>query len=65
VGASTASVHFARWAIGSGLSANEFTRLANFLGGWSYVSTMATKYRADQLTERAYEAGLKIQEARS
>ena len=56
---------FARWAIRSGLAANEFQRLANFLGGWSFVSTMATEYRADQLTEEAYKAGLKIQEARS
>lgn len=56
---------FARWAITSGLAANEFHRLANFLGGWSYVSQMATEYRADQLTEEAYKAGLKIQETRA
>ncbi|MGN0931694.1 tyrosine-type recombinase/integrase [Falsigemmobacter intermedius] len=55
----------ANWAIETGINAEEFARFANHLGGWSYISKMATNYRADHLTEEAYKAGVLIQEARS
>ncbi|WP_096785742.1 tyrosine-type recombinase/integrase [Rhodobacter sp. CZR27] len=39
----------ADWAIAAGISAADFARFANFLGGWSYLSTMAAEYRGDLL----------------
>lgn len=57
--------NLADWAVSTGITAAEFERFANNLGGWSYVSRMASEYRGDHLTEAAYQAGLKIQGSRS
>ena len=57
--------NLATWAVENGISADDFERFANNLGGWSYVSRMAAEYRGDQLTEAAYHAGFKVQETRS
>lgn len=57
--------NLADWAIASGISAEDFARFANFLGGWSYLSKMAAEYRGDHLTEAAFKAGLLVQEGRS
>lgn len=57
--------NLADWAVSTGITAAEFERFANNLGGWSYVSRMASEYRGDHLTEVAYQAGLKIQGDRS
>jgi len=51
-------------SIRNGIEPAEFTRMANNLGGWSYLSTMATEYRGDQLAKYAFEKGLKVQEDR-
>ncbi|MCF8516890.1 MAG: site-specific integrase [Rhodobacteraceae bacterium] len=55
----------ADWAIASRISAEDFSRFANFLGGWSYLSKMAAEYRGDHLTEAAFQAGLLVQGSRS
>lgn len=57
--------NLADWAIASQISAEDFARFANFLGGWSYLSKMAAEYRGDHLTEAAFKAGLRVQGARS
>ena len=57
--------NLADWAIETGIEAAEFERFANNLGGWSYLSKMATEYRGDHLTQAAYKAGLKVQGERS
>jgi len=57
--------NLADWAIESRISAEDFARFANFLGGWSYLSKMAAEYRGDHLTEAAFKAGLRVQETRS
>jgi integrase len=54
----------ASWASRNGVSAADFERFANMLGGWSRLSKMASEYRGDQLTEAAFKAGLLIQERR-
>lgn len=56
--------NLADWSIREGIDSAEFVRFANNLGGWSYLSKMATEYRGDQLTEAAFKAGLKIEEQR-
>jgi len=53
--------NLANWSIENNIEPSEFERFANFLGGWSYLSKMATEYRGDQITEQAYKAGLKVQ----
>jgi integrase len=57
--------NLADWAVETGIDAAEFERFANNLGGWSYLSKMATEYRGDHLTQAAFQAGLKIQGERS
>lgn len=57
--------NLADWAIRANISSEDFARFANFLGGWSYMSKMAAEYRADHLTEMAFEAGVLVQEGRS
>ncbi|PTR19161.1 tyrosine-type recombinase/integrase [Cereibacter azotoformans] len=57
--------NLADWAIAARISAEDFARFANFLGGWSYLSKMAAEYRGDHLTEAAFKAGLRVQESRS
>lgn len=56
--------NLANWSIKNGIEPGEFERFANTLGGWSYLSKMATKYRGDQLTEAAFKAGMKIERQR-
>lgn len=57
--------NLADWALSVGISAAEFERFANNLGGWSYMSRMASEYRGDHLTEAAFKSGLKVQGNRS
>ena len=57
--------NLADWAISEGINASDFERFANNLGGWSYMSKMATEYRGDQITKAAYEAGILVEGARS
>jgi integrase len=57
--------NLADWAIENGVGAAEFERFANHMGGWSYLSKMASEYRGDQITQKAYDAGLQVMEARS
>lgn len=54
-----------RWAIDNCISDDHLDRLANYLGGWSYLSKSASKYRGDQLTRLAYEAGISVEEKRN
>jgi len=50
-----------RWAINNDISDGQLDRIANYLGGWSDLSTVASRYRGDQLTNLAYEAGLRAE----
>ncbi|SCM68313.1 hypothetical protein KARMA_2530 [Donghicola eburneus] len=52
------------WAHEHNVPAGELDRFANYLGGWSYLSNMASQYRGDHLTKMAYQAGLKVEESR-
>lgn len=52
------------WALERKIPSGELDRFANYLGGWSYLSNMASQYRGDHLTKMAYEAGLKVDESR-
>lgn len=56
--------NLANWSIENGIEPAEFERFANNLGGWSYLSKMASEYRGDQLTEQAYAAGLRVENER-
>ncbi len=56
--------HLVDWAIETGVEMGELDRFANYLGGWSYLSQMASHYRGDHLTQKAIEAGLKVEERR-
>jgi integrase len=54
----------ANWASSEGIEPAELDRFANYLGGWSYFSKSASHYRGDHLTQKAFEAGLIVEEAR-
>jgi len=54
-----------RWAIDNDISDGQLDRIANYLGGWSDLSTVVSRYRGDQLTNLAYEAGLRAEIKRS
>lgn len=56
--------HLADWASSEGIEPAELDRFANYLGGWSYFSKSASHYRGDHLTQKAFEAGLIVEEAR-
>ena len=56
--------NLADWSIHEGIEPADFDRFANYLGGWSMLSQMASKYRGDQLTKYAYEQGLRVGENR-
>jgi integrase len=56
--------HLSDWASSEGIEPAELDRFANYLGGWSYFSKSASHYRGDHLTQKAFEAGLIVEEAR-